>query len=316
MSEILKLKYKVGQIEFEAEGSADAVEQQRVNFMNVVLPAAVEAMVRTQTVVDDKSYIETKVDTPLLEGDSKTIATQTAIYEEDDLSRTSLVSFIMKYGALNDQDFTLFAAYFDERKNGTKAFSSENIKQYYQEGRRTAYSNNSMLLKSLVKKGFIMDAPVPEDAKPGNYYMLTNEGLTYIKEYVPKDDSKERKITHKKQRKTITHSSSYSLITADDLNLKKYPAVKSFSSPKEQVVLSMYIVTNEGKGEWFTVDDIIYLLVNIFELSANSDMINGVFKRNKSMFTSEQDPNNKKAYRRKLLLGAKDFAKELIEQNK
>ena len=51
MCDVLKLKYKVGEIEFEAEGPAEVVEQQRVNFMNAVLPAAVEAMVRTQTVV-------------------------------------------------------------------------------------------------------------------------------------------------------------------------------------------------------------------------------------------------------------------------
>ena len=51
MSDVLKLKYKVGEIEFEAEGPAEAVEQQRVNFMNVVLPAAVDAMVRTQAVI-------------------------------------------------------------------------------------------------------------------------------------------------------------------------------------------------------------------------------------------------------------------------
>ena len=27
--------------------------------------------------------------------------------------------------------------------------------------------------------------------------------------------------------------------------------------------MAMYIVTNENKGEWFTVDDVIYLLTNI-----------------------------------------------------
>ena len=40
MCDVLKLKYKVGEIEFEAEGPAEVVEQQRVNFMNAVLPAA------------------------------------------------------------------------------------------------------------------------------------------------------------------------------------------------------------------------------------------------------------------------------------
>ena len=80
--------------------------------------------------------------------------------------------------------------------------------------------------------------------------------------------------------------------------------------------MAMYVVTNEGKGEWFTVDDVIHLLVNIFEISINTKKVSGVFDRNRSMFATEQDTNNKKAYRRKLLSGAKDFAKELIKQNK
>lgn len=54
MSDTLKLKYKVGEIEFEAEGPADAVEQQRINFMNAVLPAAVNAMVQTRSVSENK----------------------------------------------------------------------------------------------------------------------------------------------------------------------------------------------------------------------------------------------------------------------
>jgi hypothetical protein len=37
--------------------------------------------------------------------------------------------------------------------------------------------------------------------------------------------------------------------------------------------------------------------------------------REKSWFKSEQDPNNKKAYKRKLLQGAKDFAKKIIDGN-
>lgn len=94
-----------------------------------------------------------------------------------------------------------------------------------------------------------------------------------------------------------------------------YPAVKDLSGAKEQVIMAMYIVTNEGKGEWFAVDDIIHLLVNVFEVPADSDKVNGVFKRNKSMFASEQDANNKKALRRKLLSGAKDFAVDIIQKN-
>lgn len=317
MCDVLKLKYKVGEIEFEAEGTAEVVEQQRVNFMNAVLPAAVEAMVRTQTIVEQPTYIEPTTQPTLLEAGMLDNSQATPQKTETDFSRTSLASFLKKYGVLGDQDFTLFAAYFDEKKNGTKAFSSENVKQYYQEGRRQAYSNNGMLLKYLVQKGYIMDTAAPEGAKPGNYYILTTDGIAYIESYVPKEDSGEKKKPRVRTKKSASKvSEAYASITADDLNTRNYPAVKSLSGAKEQVIMAMYIVTNEGKGEWFTVEDIIHLLLNVFEVPADKDKVNGVFKRNKGMFASEQDPANKKALRKKLLSGAKDFAISIIQDSK
>lgn len=108
MSDTLKLKYKVGEIEFEAEGPADAVEQQRINFMNAVLPAAVNAMVQTRSVSENKAYIETAPQQSLLEaGHTEAEPVSDAV----DYSRVSLSSFLKKYGQLTEQDFTLFAAY-------------------------------------------------------------------------------------------------------------------------------------------------------------------------------------------------------------
>lgn len=314
MSDVLKLKYKVGEIEFEAEGPAEAVEQQRVNFMNAVLPAAVEAMVRTQTVVEHRPYIESASQPPMIEAGVKNehLAT-TSSQPENDFSRTSLASFLKKYGALNEQDFTLFAAFFDEQKNGNKSFSIDDVKKYYAEARRPVPTNPSMSLNRLAEKGYIMDAPKPEDAKNGKYYMLTTDGIAYIDAYVPKEGTGEKKKARPKTKTTTSNvSDAYKSINADDLNLKNYPAVKSLSGAKEQVIMAMYIVTNEGKGEWFTVDDVIHMLINVFEVSANTKKVGGVFDRNKGLFASEQDPNNKKAYRRKLLSSAKDFALEII----
>ena len=42
------VKFKIGEIEFEAEGSAEVVERERNVFLNVLLPAAVDAIVRTR----------------------------------------------------------------------------------------------------------------------------------------------------------------------------------------------------------------------------------------------------------------------------
>lgn len=317
MSEILKLKYKVGQIEFEAEGPAEAVEQQRVNFMSAVLPAAVDAMVRTQSIVEEKNYIESRTNAPLLEGKNGTVDDKLNTSVGGDFARKSLSSYIKQYGDVNEQDFTLFAAYFYEMKNGTKAFSIEDVKKYYPEARRPLPKNPSMSLYALAQKGYIMDADPPADDKSGKWYMISDEGIAYIENYVPKEDKGEKKKTRSRTKKSgLNVSEAYVSITADDINVKNYPAIKSLSGSKEQVIMAMYIVTNEGKGEWFTVDDVIHLLVNIFEISINAKKVSGVFDRNKSMFATEQDTNNKKAYRRKLLSGAKDLAEELIQPKK
>lgn len=313
MNDTLKLKLKIGEIEFEAEGPVEAVEQQREIFVNGVLPVAVNAMAQTHSSVDNKTYIETVPETFLLK-EGETESTHVRLDDnEDDYSRISLASFVKKFGTLSDQDFTMVSAYFNEKKNGTKAFSTENVKQYYADCRRPPYSNYSALMSQLVKKGYIMDTDVPDGAKSGKYYMLTQEGISYVEGYTPKEDTGEKKKPRTKAKKTSSnYDGAYSSINADDLNLKDYPAVKSLSGSKAQIVMAMYIITNEGKGEWFTVDDLIYLLVHVFEISTDKDKINGVFKRNKSWFAFEQDKSNKKAYRRKLLSAAKDYAQGLI----
>ncbi len=317
MNDVLKLKYKVGEIEFEAEGPAEAVEQQRINFMNIVLPAAVNAMVQTHTISEDKAYIETIPQQQLLEAGISDISASSEKKSNADYSRASLPSFLKQYGILNDQDFALFAAYFDEKKNGTKAFSIDSIKKYYQEGRRSTYSNNSELLRQLVKKGYIMDTTTPEDAKTGKYYMLTNDGINYVETYSPREDAVEKRKPRQKAKKAAhSVSEEYISITSDDLNTRNYPVFNSLPGRKAQVIMAMYIVTNEGKGEWFTVDDVIHLLVNVFEIPANASMINSVFTRNKSMFALEQDPENKKPVRRKLLSNAKDYAASIIQDSK
>ena len=109
MDDVFKLKYKVGEIEFEAEGSADAVEQQRVNFMKEVLPAAIDAMVRTRAVIEQQPYINATAQPAMLEAGLSTDSLEIPNQLEKNFSRTSLSSFLKKYGPLSDQDFTLFA---------------------------------------------------------------------------------------------------------------------------------------------------------------------------------------------------------------
>lgn len=311
----IRVKFEIGEIKFEAEGSADLVERERSIFNNTLLPAAIDAIVRTRGVTD-RQYVE-----PYGQPDSIVETTrsdvsdtpQYALTTAETIKRTSLSSFIGNYGVIGDQDFTVLAAYYDEKKNGTEFFTSETVKQYYNDARRTQYSNVSGLLRRLVQKGLIMDNPNSEKTTP-KQYILTDFGLNYAKTYQPNKENSEKPKKARTKRAHSTIVSTYSSLCADDLNLCNYPEIKSQKTFKKQMILLLFIVTKEGKGEFFTVADIQYLMTDMLGLPASIDQINGIIEKNKSWFKKEQDENNKKAYKRKLLQGALDFAQAIVDE--
>ena len=314
-----RVRFKIGEIEFEAEGTADVVERERDVFLNKLLPAAVEAIVRTKVHYSQPQYV-TKQDKPLLEQIDKTetnnnIDSYTIVEtSSQDFSRTSISEYIKNFGDVPDQDFVIIAVYFFEKKSGkTISFTSETIKQYYADARRKPYSNYSGLLAKLANKALIMDDPNAEKKTP-KAYILTSSGISYAEDYQPKENIKKAKTTKSTKTKAKIPS-QYSKINVDELNLSKYPDISRFKSFKEQMIMIMYIVTTEGKGEWFSVSDVQCLLTDILGLPASINQINGIFKDNKRWFQSEQDPNNKKAKHKKLLNGGKEFAIELLKQH-
>lgn len=168
-----KVKLKIGEIEFEAKGSAEVVERERSVFLNELLPTAVEALVRTRGTERNVQYIKTdkQYERTLTESTDSISMPETKEAGSIDLSRTSLSSFISQYGYISDQDFIVIAAYYDEKKNGTKSFTSETVKQYYSDARRKKYSNFSELLRQLAQKGLIMDNPDAEKKNTKRVYI-------------------------------------------------------------------------------------------------------------------------------------------------
>ena len=55
----IRVKFEIGEIKFEAEGTADLVERERSIFNNILLPAAIDAIVRTRSVGQNIQYVET-----------------------------------------------------------------------------------------------------------------------------------------------------------------------------------------------------------------------------------------------------------------
>jgi hypothetical protein len=77
-------------------------------------------------------------------------------------------------------------------------------------------------------------------------------------------------------------------------------------------MLVLYLVTNEDKGEWFTTEDVLCLLTDIFGESATKAQVEGVFRREKLYFKSESIDGNNKLVHRKLLNKGKEFAESLM----
>lgn len=311
-----RVKFKVGEIEFEAEGSAEVVERERSVFLNALLPAAVDAIVRTRGAEKVAQYIQAAEEPISLLSDSttdvSTVTDPATTSKEIDYSRINLASFLKSFGPLSEQEFSLFSAYFDEMKNGTKYFTKDDLEKYYAEARRTVPSNISMSLNRLAEKGLIMDA-VDVDQKAPKPYIVSSEGINYIKTYKPKEEPDKKTLRPRRTRAKV--KSVYSDISGDELNLDKYPEVKELKGFKEKMVMVLYIITNEEKGEWFTTDDVLCLVTDIFGESATKKQVEGVFGREKQWFKIENIDGNKKQVHRKLLNKGKEFAESLLETN-
>jgi hypothetical protein len=299
-----EVRLKIGEIEFEAKGDAEIIERERNEFFKV-LPLAVDAMMRTRISVDNQNVIVTDEYQKLPES---TVATDDVTIPAIDLSRSSLAEFIASKGAEAHNDFIICAAYFDEMKNGVKDFSSDNIKKYYGEARKTEATNVSQYLRGLAQKGLIIDSPDFPGEMPKKY-RLSNSGIKCVEAIQPKE-GKEKKTSPKPRKARTKIESLYVSLNIDELNLKNYPDVKSFKDFKDKMMLILYIITNEKKGEWFTVADIEHIMNYLLGEKATAKQISGLFDRKKLWFLSEKTEGNK-ALRRKLLNAGIDYAKSL-----
>lgn len=153
----IRVKFEIGEIKFEAEGSADLVERERSIFNNTLLPAAIDAIVRTRSVTQSE-YIEAQDSQPpaiLTTTNAGALPEQVEVNSTIDFSRMSLASFAKSKGADAHYDFIICAVYFNEKRNGISSFSSATLKDLYSEAKKPLPNNLSMSLSELVKKGLI-----------------------------------------------------------------------------------------------------------------------------------------------------------------
>lgn len=308
----IRIKFEIGDIKFEAEGTAELVERERSFFTDNLLPSAIDAIVRTR----DTRTANNSTDYSYAPG-ALPMDIPKSIESGDDIStglganleRVSLASFAKSKGAVEHYDFILCAAYFNEKRNHVKTFSSSSLKELYSDAKRPEPKNLSMSLSELAKKGLIMEDSASKGTTPKEY-VLTIDGESAVENMQPKEHTPRTDRT--KTRKSRTkEKSKYSSLDCDELNLGAHPEIKELGSFKEKMLLAVYVITNEGKGEWFTVDDVLCIMTDLLGESATRKQVEGVFSREKRWFKSERIDENNKVVHRKLLNEGKAFAESL-----
>ena len=304
-----EVRFRIGEIEFEAKGDPDVIERERNEFVTKLLPLAVDAVARTrniqQATFEEKEELQALPESSLHELEKPS-------EPNVDLSRLSLAEYIKQKGADSHIDFTLCAAYYVEKARDAIDFSSEDVKEYYAEGRKTAPKNISDTLNKLAGKGLIKDSPSNPNVNPKRY-QITISGITYVEALHPKDN-KEKKISTKSRKTRAKVASAYTGIDVNGLNLSNYPEIKSLEDFKEKMLMVLYIITTEKKGEWFQTSDVAFLMSDIFGEAVTEPQIKGVFNREKLWFKVESLEGNKKEKRRKLLNKGIEFAQSLLPQ--
>ncbi len=298
----LEVKIKIGEIEFYAKGQAADVEAQRQNFTNIILPAAVDAIKSSRMTQD---FIE-EAQVPVIAAVKEEA---TALDVHADLSTLSVNEFIKSKGFKTQEDIAIGLIYYFEVYKRAADFSTEEMRSYFKESKITLPGNPSMIVNRLFGKGFIMNG----DEK--KRYSLTQTGMDFVANYVPKETKAKKTGTAKPRKSQVKTESVYAHLSADDLNLKKYPDIKSFKDFKDKMMLVLYIVKEEGQGDEFSMHDVQVLMTDILGFNASRGQVQGVFDRNATWFKTVEDPTNKKSVKHKLLNGALEYAYSLIENN-
>lgn len=296
-----KIRFKIGGIEFEAEGDEDIIAREREEFISRLLPMAVDAMARTT--------VATTV-IPIKENQLLSNAKLEETISASDFNRMSLREFLNQKGAKSHIDVAVCAVYFNEKNNSIKEFTSETVKSLYNDAREKLPKNISDVIKQLVHKALIMDSPDSPKATPKKY-ILTGSGEKYVEQANFKGTKDKKSVISKSVKARPKTISKYKDLNVDEINMERYPQIKSLKSFKEKMILVLDMITKAGKGEFFKVSDIECILTDVFGESATINQINGVLNQEKTWFKKEKSEDGKKEVQYKLLNGAITFAEEI-----
>ena len=294
-----KLKIKYGMIEFEIESDPQTIEKERKAFMET-LPS-IALMARPQ------SYDSEEVSSLQVE------ETKSLPLSKSNIS-SNINTFMIDKGFSSDIDKCLGVIYFMNNVENVEYIDTSMVKERMQKAKLSIPKSISVAFNSLTTKGYIQ--PIEQEEKGLTKYYITAEGKRIVEEYVKKE-AKGRSTVKKVKNIKKTLETNYSFLTKEMMNLDNYPDFHKLKNSKDKIMLIMYIMKDINKGEYFTVNDIKYIISNIFNDRLTDDTIKGVFK-NKSTakyFDKRNVENNSKVYEYKMIQSGFSYIKENIISN-
>lgn len=288
-----KVKIKLGNFEFEASGDAAVIERERKIVMELI-PRLIN--------VDNYNTINPKKDDniekiPFVE-EVKTLTD----------NFVSINQFIKSKKFGNSIDLTLGIIYYVDKYERISIVNQNVLKEYYDKAKEKLPTNLSQNLSNLTQKGFIKT--LDKGTRGVINYSITNDGEDYIEKYKPTEQKKKSKKTLVKQRSNVKEEVMN--ITRDNLNLYQYKKLKDIKDFKGKMMLAIYIVSKNTSVDKFSVNDINYILLKIFQERITIDQIKGVIKREPTWFNKEKNESTK-LWEYELLREGIEYAEEIAK---
>ena len=290
-----RLKIKYGSIEFEIESDPDTIEKERKAFLDT-LPNI--AMLSQKNVNNEKNTV-------MLENEE-----QGLISLKDKTINSNINIFMNDKGFYTDIDRCLGVIYFMYFKENVEFVDTLAIRERMKKAKLAIPKSISVAFNGLTTKGYIQ--PV-EQEKGLTHYYITSEGILYVEAYVRKE-RKNKSVSKKTKTNQNILETRYSYLTKEMMNLEKYPEFSKLKTTKEKIMLIMYIMKDIDKGEFFTVNDLKFIIAKIFNDKLTDDAIKGVFKNKSSAkyFDKRNLENNNRVYEYKMIQSGFDYFKSNI----
>lgn len=294
-----KIKIEYGQIKFEVESDAENAAKERDKFLET-LPILFSLHNSTKTTKLDSKENEVN----LIENDDANL-----IEFKPETKYENINTFLRDKGFETDIDKSLAFAYFMQEVENFEFIDSNMVKERMKKAKEAIPKNISMTFTRLTQKGYLQPSD-NENSTLASYY-VTGEGIEYVNNF-QKKEKKSSKSVKSHQPKSL--ESRYDSLNKTKLNLEKYPSIVELKNTKDKIMLMMYIVKDNELGEFFTVNDIMFIMSKVFNEKITIDMVKGQFKNDatKMYYDKQLIEGNKKTYEYKLLNTGEKYVRENI----